>query len=195
MSSNSQENAVLEPEDSGTAASEATSHWKLGFNWQDLRVAAALGAGKNKSEAARFAKVTRVTVDNRLKNNKVWIEEAIGIIREAVASEIEDARIETKEQLDRYLNRLRNKTVKVYERALDSDNEQVALAAAEKVLDRIDGKATQKIQQEGVITHQVVALPGAVLQGLIASVEKTQHLLGGEVIEGEVVGVDDGSAI
>ena len=182
-----EESKVLEPEDSAQEPEDTVKHHKIGFNWQDLKIGIALGCGATQEAAAKFAGCTRVTVQNRLKHNKHFVNQVSDLASACVASRLNDLHIENKEQLQRELSKLRGKALRAYDKALEADDIRVNLQAAEAVVDRLDGKATQRMETAGVVEHRIVALPNSVVQQLIGAVQGTQKLLNGDVIEGEVV--------
>lgn len=170
------------------------SRAETGYNERDFRIGVALGLEMTKEEAAAFAGVDRSTVYSRLGTNKDFIGFVASTVKAAAASSIAT----TTAQIKKKYEAMYEKAVGVVEKTIGAfdDDPRLAYTAADKWIDRNDGRPTQRIEQKTESSHverlEVVGFPADVLRYIVGAVSGTSKLLTGgippeEIPEAEIV--------
>lgn len=130
-----------------------------GMSETDLKVGIAMGAGMTLPEAAAFCGVSEKTVRNHKDAEyarliKELVQVAVAV---KVRHDVEIAAGQLRKEMEKRLG----KAVGAVDRAMESGDERVALAAANVVFDRTEGKAVQpmKHQHEGNVQVLHVEIP------------------------------------
>ena len=145
--------------------------------------------GLSREDTAAMAGCSIPTVDLR-KNEEVaveWEEWAKRVTGSFVAA--------TKTQFETLMNRKLGAAGQIYERAMLSDDIETAMKGADRVVDRVLGKATQKVESTSEITEKhIFELPAATLEALQAFTNPKQiqsAVIDVEVVEDGAYGVEE----
>ncbi len=164
---------------------------EVGYNERDLKLGIAKGAGMTTDECADFAGVSRATVNNRVNGrNKEFVSFIANLVKGAVAASIAAKNA-----------KLKNRYEEMYDQAVDNlkqflknPDDRLKFAATTRVIDQIEGKPTQRIENKVTSEHterlEVVAIPSEAFKFLIASLQGTQKVLTGGQPE-SVIDVDE----
>jgi transposase len=154
------------------------SRRETGYNERDLRIAVAIGAGMTMDAAAEFACVSRATVYNRQAANRDFIDLAVAIVKAATSVSLAQSLEQAKLRWAASHGDAQNKIIELVE----SEDDQIALKAATIVVDRNEGKATQKIEQKieqrSISVEAVVQIPADDVAFLMRALSGTSKLLG-----------------
>jgi hypothetical protein len=160
---------------------------ETGFRELDLKIALCLGLGLSGDETARVAGCHRSTIYERKASNKSFIEEWSSFISAAAAASLAEKTNEMKAKL----TRMYEKAYGVVDRSMDADDPRLAFQAAKEVIDRVDGKATQKIEQKTEVTEtrkvEIEVLPTEEFKWILQTIKGSRALLTGDIPEEEVV--------
>lgn len=155
-----------------------------GYDDTDLEIALCLGLGCTWEETASICGITKPTISNRRNANSDWMKQVESIARRIKNSRMDAIVADTKEAMNKELNKLRPKVIQAYKDGVEDPDVLVRMAAADKVLDRVDGKSTQKVQNENLnLDVQVLQIDALSLEKLAAGIQRTQRLLMGEAAE------------
>lgn len=127
----------------------------------DIKIGICRGLGLSREDTAASCGVSVPTVDLR-KNEpttKEWEEWASGLL--AVPS------MSAERHLEAQARKRVGKAMLAIDKALDSDDPDVALRGADRALDRAVGKATQRVETTSDVTERVIyEIPEAALAAL-----------------------------
>lgn len=173
------------------------SRSETGYRELDFKIAAALGAGMTKEAAAEFAGCNRTTVYDRLATNGEFMEFASATVRSATAASLAIAT----EKIKRRFEGMYDKAVGIVEKTMDvfEDDPRLAYQAADKVIDRVAGQPTKRIEQkstsEHLEVHAVVPIPADVFRGLIDDIRGTQRVIADPSLEGPIEDIPEADIV
>lgn len=181
---------------------------ELTFDELDVQIIAGLSLGMTQQATAKWVctpdyptGVTDRTVRNRLADKQIAFERLILHIARAFSRKEEEFEALTKEKYRERLERLRSKSVRVKELALDNalqspnavDSLALGVKVAESIEDRDFGKAKQVVEHDGDVNHNYILWTGVTPRQLEAhqvDMDDSEDLLKalpGDVMDAEVV--------
>ena len=144
----------------------------------DIKIGICRGIGMSREDVAALVGCSVPTVDLRKTEAaaiewEAWMKRVAGTF---VAS--------TKTQFEAQMARRLGTAGEIYERAMKSDDIDVAIKGADRVTDRVLGKSTQKVESTSEITEKhIFELPATTLEAI-------QALAGPKKIESAVIDVE-----
>lgn len=152
---------------------------KVGYNLQDLHIAAGIAVLGSNLAAAEFAGVAEQTVYNRLKNNKDFMREAISAIHGAVLQSRSMLReVQAEEQLSEIRKRF-DKAMFAIDKALAEGDAKTAVNIVKQIVEYDHGKPRQRLEVESHSTQaNIIVIPQveAMLGSLADTIEKAGKL-------------------